>query len=235
MLNQFEKYGLWDFSFYITDRWTNLDTSVKLKWHSDYSKTHHGSCISHLESMRQWYLTTNEPYAIFSDDDIDLSTSENWNFTFREFIDNLPHGWECVQLMRLNSINSKKYEEDDHSLAMQILRGRWWGVCALMTREYVKKCLDRHITGPFEYDLRVSWSKDYNGDPDTISYVENVLFMNNGSVLNFPLFVELINESTVYDSEERMAWKLYRTKHYHDKWKHHGSKLDIKKALTLPS
>ena len=108
MSSQFEKYGITDFHFFMTDRYEKIRQNMKVDYFFSLERGNinwnplafHGSVITHLENMRHWYLTTSEPYAVFMDDDLDFSTSEYWNFSFNDFVMNLPDKWECVQLIR---------------------------------------------------------------------------------------------------------------------------------------
>lgn len=235
MVEQFERYGVRDYHFYLTHRLDQFKSPLNIRYHHEQSVAHHGTTISHLENMRQWYLTTNEPYAIFSDDDIDLSYSEHWNFSWKDFLNALP-GWECVQLTRFMNIHSHKQMTTTYDASLKLMWGRWWGVCALMTRDYVRKCLDRHIVGPFSYDLRVALDEEeWSGNMNCISYVENVLFLDNGRVMNFPLFGELENDSTIPDPdhEKRFRIKRYNFNIYRGLWKLYGQDLKLSVALDI--
>lgn len=233
MVDQFEKYGVSNYRFYQTDRWVNIQQHSHVVAHHHWSNGTHGTSVSHLNSLRDWYLTTDEPYAIFSDDDVDLSTCEYWNFNFAEFVDALPEGWECVQLLR-KWIETSVIGKDAPDAKLNMFYGRWFGVQALMSRAYVKKVLDRHITGWNSYNLRVVDTAEYNGDPNTISYVENVLFMCNGLVYNFPLFVELENRSTVYNELSGQSRELFDQSRevFLTLWKEHRNDLSIKDRLS---
>lgn len=234
MVEQFEKYGVSNYRFYQTDRWVNLKQNSKIISHHEYAPFHYGTCLSHLESLRYWYLTTNEPYAIFSDDDVDLSTSEYWNFDFAEFVESLPEGWECVQLLRRWAESDRVLGFDAVDANLTLFWGRWFGVQALMTRKYVERVLSNHVFGFNSYDLRVVRDDFYNGDPNTISYVENVLFMNNGMVMNFPLFVELDTESTIFANNTTDPYHRLSREVFLELWKKHGSTLSIKQVLATP-
>ena len=73
------------------------------------SKQNYDALIERLEKISQKYpqkglaggMPTDkeeEEYAIFVDDDTDISTIDYWSFTWDEFVANLPKNWECVQL-----------------------------------------------------------------------------------------------------------------------------------------
>lgn len=51
-----------------------------------------------LDTIKEWYETTNEEYMIIMEDDFDLSLIPKWHFTWKEFIKRLPYDWDCIQL-----------------------------------------------------------------------------------------------------------------------------------------
>ena len=226
MRSQFANLGYENYNFYLTNRWENINANVDIKWHYHEARKHHGSIISHLELMRQWYLTTDEPYAIFSDDDMDLSTCEYWNFNFEDFVKNLPDNWQFVQLIRvlLHQDNLDRWAE------LQMEYGRFWGVCALMSREYVRRVLNAHVTGPFQYDLRLIRTDEWDNNGDSISFIENVLYLEKAKPLNFPLFTELPNVSTITPELDRSRKRIVMDR-YRELWKTQGPNLNIEQAL----
>ena len=52
---------------------------------------------SHLWAIRDLDFK-DSPYALILEDDVYLSTCLNWDFTFDEFINGLPKGWDVIQL-----------------------------------------------------------------------------------------------------------------------------------------
>jgi hypothetical protein len=144
-----------------------------------------GVAVSHLESIRYWYEHTNEPYAIFAEDDIKLDVADLWGFTFRDFLHSLPKNWQAVQLFRIR--NQESY---DASEGLNFRRREWndWGCGSfLITREYAKQILDKHIKNGI-YILEME-----NG---THPIIENIIFTcHAGDVYNFPLFAEQIFDS----------------------------------------
>jgi GR25 family glycosyltransferase involved in LPS biosynthesis len=58
-----------------------------------------GCICSHLKMIKKWYDETNEDYAFFCEDDLSFETVQYWNFSWKDFVDNLPENWDCVQLI----------------------------------------------------------------------------------------------------------------------------------------
>ena len=61
-----------------------------------------GCVTSHLKAIKQWYETTDTPYAIFAEDDVSFDTAFFWKFTWNEFLEKLPYDWDVVQLAIIN-------------------------------------------------------------------------------------------------------------------------------------
>jgi hypothetical protein len=238
MTGQMYLYGIPRHEFYLTDRWTNIQqhSTVEAKY-PEYSLAVRGTAISHLEMMRHWYISTDEPYAIFCDDDIDFSTSKYWNFTWEDFLNNLPSNWECVQLVR-GQCPPGHVGPGSYDVVLKIMYGRWWGTCALMSRSYVKKCLDRHIKGWNQYNLRLLDFDPDPPDPNFFEYVENVLYLCKGLLYNYPLLSvpDPLGIDSTYTGgnvyEHKLLWKLTRDTFY-NLWETQGRTLDLKDSLTI--
>jgi len=152
-----------------------------------------GVTISHLKSIKYWYDNTDEPYAVFAEDDIKIDICDYWGFTFEKFISLLPQDWEAVQLIRIKNFHLGY----DGSEGLNFRKREWndWGCGAvLLTRDYAKKIIDRHIKDD-TFIIEVG-----NIHP----MVENVIFANLGTVYNFPLFAEEIEENP------RDLWEIER-------------------------
>lgn len=250
MREQFEKYGITNYHFFLSERYEKIKSNFRVDYHFSPSKGNlpwnaesmHGSVITHLENMRQWYITTNEPYAIFMDDDLDFSTSEYWNFTLKEFIDHLPPEWEAVQLIRCQQPPGQ-FGPDAEDTQLKLFWGRWWGAAFLMKRSYVRKVIERHIRGSLYYNLRILDNYDIYNPLDFIENVENTLMLGKTRPLNFPLFTNLPSEkvkSTYYGTtdlpadyltdESDRVWETTRQAFY-NLWKSKGHEVNLKTDL----
>ena len=187
--------------------------------------------MSHLNLLRHWYTSSNEPYAIFCEDDVSFESINYWNFSWNDFITNLPSDWECVQLMRMTST----YQKPDHvkeDLKLVLRRGRWWGSHSLMKREYVKKILDRHCLGYNKYRLVIP--------SNYMPIIENVLFLGIcPCIYNFPMLVGNLTLDTTVNLEPEFH-DTFLSHHDQDfklvlnAWKNLDSTFDIKKILNNP-
>ena len=51
-----------------------------------------------LKAIKHWYETSDTPYAVIMEDDIDLDIVRCWNFTWSNFIAKMPYDWDVIQL-----------------------------------------------------------------------------------------------------------------------------------------
>lgn len=159
-----------------------------------------GCAISHLRAIQNWYTTTDEEYGFFCEDDLSLETIEHWNFTWKEFIDNLPSDWECVQLMSIRGefvdIHLRERYWDD------------WSVTAyIMKRDYAKKIIDAHIKEN-SYHLEI-----FNSNIQPL--IENLLFYEKGKVYTIPLFTEEIKFQSTFVGRDDDVKDGQKRNHYY--------------------
>ena len=101
-----------------------------------------------FDFFEEW-LTTNEEYLLFMEDDYDLSLIKNWHFTWKEFMDRVPYDWDCIQL---------GFESPDiipfylHPTRPQYSLGP-----SLLRRDYVEKLVSLHKpSGKYKFDYRIA-------------------------------------------------------------------------------
>lgn len=180
-----------------------------LKPNSDHNGIHFQLAVtmSYIKAFKQWYDSTYDQFAIFCDDDMDFSLLENWNFTWEEFMNNLPRNWEAVQLIRmrkdlnLDSNWTTLIDEEIEPIQLKrklrpglvpnfcmikrnINQPNCGGSIYLLTREYVAKVLDKfYKNDKFSFMSEVGFTPGIRG-------VENTLLFEHQGVYNIPLFVE---------------------------------------------
>ena len=233
METQFREFGIRG-NIYQTDRYANIKQNLNISTlpeNFQMPDIQIGAMVSNINNMKQWYDNTDEPYAIFCDDDTSFDSINDWNFTWREFVENLPMGWKCIQLIRMYDTITP---EIVGSISLQLKPGRWWGAAFMFTRDYVEHLLKILLREDGSYNLSSNGGQYY-------PCVENILALNWHMVYNFPLLTE--NNETLrptvpveptYPCEGRVreARKIcnYITRHY---WKYCSSDLDIRKALEI--
>jgi len=99
-----------------------------------------GCVTSHLKAIKQWYETTDTPYAIFAEDDVSFDTARFWKFSWDEFVERLPYDWDVVQLAIINP-----------GVVYASMHARWVNdfstACFMITRHHAKKLIDHHCVG----------------------------------------------------------------------------------------
>ena len=101
-----------------------------------------------LDLLRKWLddtKATGEPYIILMEDDYDVRISDYWHFSWDYMMEQLPYGWDCIQL---------GFESPDvvpfylHPTKPEYSLG-----ATLMSRHYAEKLLDLHyINGKYKFD-----------------------------------------------------------------------------------
>ena len=181
------------------------------------------SCvISHMRAIKDWYNNTSEPYCLFLEDDVTLEPSAYWNFTWKDFMDNLPADWQCVQLMtikeNLSEVKLRKREWDD-----------WSATAYLITREYAKKIIDAYCIGEDGYDFTIQRA-------DIMPIIENLIY-DLDTTYCIPLFAENTSfKSTFYQvtmEDEHKKDHLSSAKFVIDWWKENGKNTNIKDLMKL--
>jgi len=97
-----------------------------------------GCTTSHLKAIKHWMETSDSPYAIFMEDDVDLDTVRFWDFTWTEFVSKLPYDWDVVQLAIIctGALHVRLHRRfiNDFSTA-----------CYMITRHHAEKLLRLHV------------------------------------------------------------------------------------------
>lgn len=193
LIEKFKSVGVTNITPHIFKRYKDEDhviVSQFLDRIGDWrlSEGSRGPVTSHLKAIKEWYYSTDEPYAFFCEDDLSLETVKYWNFTWEEFFENLPKDWECVQLTWIR--------EDLFYFGDKFRNRCWcdWSACSyLISREHARKLIENyHPDEKFYLDYRGidSYSRSENF---IVPVVETIMFSNFGPIYSFPLFVEDIH------------------------------------------
>ena len=192
--NDFAKYGL-DPKCFVFKKYKDGDYDVRGT--ELFSSGHIGMITSFFQTLKSWYDSTSEEYAIFCDDDLSLESVSYWNFTWSDFISKLPENWNCIQLGVLKE--NAYYNDYDLSLKGRFL---WdWGNTALIKREHAKKLLDAYYYDSFFDFLHKGYDIEYLIElglvefPNIPKATETVIFTSfeTRGVYSVPLFLENYN------------------------------------------
>jgi GR25 family glycosyltransferase involved in LPS biosynthesis len=238
MQNQFDHYGITKTNVYLTERFEKIANNVQVTGtglHNPEVPTQMGTIISHINLLRNWYVSTDEEYAIFCEDDVSFESIKHWNFTWNEFVQNLPESWNGIQLTKV--IMPYCDPAGDPNLSLKITCGRWWGAHSLFTRPYVKLLLDNVCRGYNSYHLDLI---DING----VLYrpiIENLLYLQATRVYNFPMLFEDASFDTTFKNKNKITVGVERANDAQywshrlvaEQWRSKGATLDFKYAMTL--
>lgn len=174
--NWFKKYNVIDYVPHLFKRFEEYDHKLVGPYVNELAHHSKGPITSHFTLLKEWYETTDDPYTLIVEDDLSLETVEYWNFTWKEFFDNLPEDWKCVQFVLVREYFCQNYQFEK--------RGErdWCAAAFLIKREHVKLLLDLYYFDDF-----------FNLDIENLNYppvIEHLLFTNKPGTYCFPLFVE---------------------------------------------
>jgi FkbM family methyltransferase len=144
--------------------------------------------ISHLKMIKEWLDSCEDEYGFFCEDDIDLTISDSWFFTWDNFIKLLPQGWRFVQLTLV--------KEFSNNTELKFTNYKWdsWSTCSyIMSRDYAINLINQHIKDGY-YDLNLPYF------PETIPYAENLIYNleNKENGYSFPLFIENMSVNSTF-------------------------------------
>jgi len=150
----------------------DLSDIVKGKYPDSMTSGEIGCTTSHLKAINHWINTSDSPYAIFMEDDVDIDIARFWNFTWKEFASKLPYDWDVVQLSIICTgglhVRLHKRFVNDFSTA-----------CYMITRHHAEKLLRLHVRGG-KYKL------DNGIKPRAVA---DDLIYNSGNTYAIPLFL----------------------------------------------
>jgi GR25 family glycosyltransferase involved in LPS biosynthesis len=169
-----------------------------------------GCVTSHLKAIKHWLDTSDSEIAMFMEDDIDLQTASYWNFTWQDFISNIPYNWDCVQLAVICTgplhANLHRRFINDFSTA-----------CYILNRDYAKKLIKYHIRGD-RYKL------DNGVKPRPVA---DDLIYNSGNTYAVPLFLYRISLGSTIHPEHVDAFHKQNYYGVLNFWQTQGAELDV--------
>jgi FkbM family methyltransferase len=173
---------------------------VEVKDFDDINSMQIAALISHLTGIKDWYENTDEEIGFFCEDDVLLTNSENWNFTWKELVARFPKNWKAVQL---SLVRDDVITED----VIKFKTREFWdyGACGYaLNREYAGELLKKHIING-KFVLKV----DYPGGENILPFIENIIYTHNDpNIYRIPAFVEDTSVGTTFypyfsDSEHK--------------------------------
>jgi len=172
-----EQFKYWEVENYTRisaydGRQDDLSEIIKGRYPENMTSGEIGCTTSHLKAIKHWYETSDSPYAIFMEDDVDLQTARFWNFTWSDFASKLPYDWDVIQMAIICTgdlhVRLHKRFINDFSTAAYMI-----------TRHHAEKLMKFHIRDD-KYKL------DQNIKPRAVA---DDLIYNSGNTFSIPLFL----------------------------------------------
>jgi hypothetical protein len=172
--------------------------------------------ITHIEMIKNWLETSNEPYMIMMEDDYDLSLIEHWNFDWEYLMNNIPENWDCIQLGFENPNIIPFFLHPVHYSS-------GFGPC-LINRYYAKKIIRMHyVENKFKLNLEIN---EYNSK--AYGSVDEFIRLG-GKTYSLPLITTNTNLGSDYSPKGTpRPWFFKCRELYYDWWQneHHKFSLD---------
>ena len=161
----------------------DLSDILKGRYPENMTSGEIGCTTSHLKAIKHWYDTSDSPYAIMMEDDVDLDLVKCWGFTWNNFVSRLPYDWDVVQLAIICTgalhVTLHRRFVNDFSTA-----------CYMITRHHAEKLIRLHCRGD-KYKL------DNDVRPRAVA---DDLIYNSGNTFAIPLFLYKIElGSSIHD------------------------------------
>ena len=184
----------------------------------DMSDGEIGCTVSHLKAINHWYNNSNSSYAVIMEDDLMFDLAEHWNFTWDDFIKELPYDWDVVQLSiisikRLYPVLHKRFI-NSYSTA-----------CYIINRKYAEKLINLHVCED-KYKL------DLGSKPRAVS---DDLIYNAGNTYSLPLLLANLDlESSIHQNH---LDDYHKVSYYCIEflWKNFTKNLNIKDLMDYDS
>lgn len=172
-----EQFKYWEIDNYerisaYDGRDDDLSDIIKGRYPDTMTSGEIGCTTSHLKAIKYWMETSDSPYAIIMEDDVDLQLARFWNFTWSDFAAKVPYDWDVVQLAIIctGDLHVKLHKRfvNDFSTA-----------CYMITRHHAQKLINLHARdGKYKLDQGVK--------PRPVA---DDLIYNSGNTFSIPLFL----------------------------------------------
>ena len=193
-----------DLSDIISGRYPEMMTSGEI-----------GCTTSHLKAIKYWLETSDSPYAIIMEDDVDLQIVRNWDFTWKQFLSLVPYDYDVIQLAIICTgnlhVQLHKRFVNDFSTA-----------CYMITRHHAKKLVKHHIRGE-KYKL------DNGIKPRGVA---DDLVYNSGNTYSIPLFLYKIALGSSIHPEHIDIFHRSNHDKLLEYWQQNGASLNISDLMN---
>lgn len=189
--------------------------------------------MSHLKAIAHWYHTSDTPTAVFLEDDMILTISQYWNFTWDDIIQRLSNWeWNCIQLSLIRCDDAQVPLNKDDIRFRRRSFYNWSAGSYMITRKYAETLLSYYIPKDGELNLSIYGYDFY------VPYIENVLYIaGRPHEFTLPLFVENTDYlSTFYPllmTDTHKQGQIDSSAFVHNWWKNNGHRVNIDELMTF--
>lgn len=172
-----EQFKYWEIENYerisaYDGRDDDLSDIIKGRYPDTMTSGEIGCTTSHLKAIKHWMETSDSPYAIIMEDDVDLQLARFWDFTWVDFVAKVPYDWDVVQLAIIctGDLHAKLHKRfvNDFSTAAYMI-----------TRHHAEKLIKFHVRDN-KYKL------DNGVKPRAVA---DDLIYNSGNTYAIPIFL----------------------------------------------
>ena len=185
--SHFYSFGIENYSFFITTPEQDKNRQIFGSRIETVDPKIHYVTTAYLEAIRHWYENTNDEYALFLEDDVWFETARYWNFTWDDFVANLPQDWNCIHLGSIFHM-SKEYSGYE-KLKNELVPSTYYdaALMTLLKRSYAKKLIDRYIIGENQYDLTPPYVAH---NPNASPHCETLIYLSTEKSYRILLLTE---------------------------------------------
>jgi hypothetical protein len=193
----------------------DLSDIISGRYPSNMSSGEIGCTTSHLKVLKHFLETSDSPYCVVMEDDIDLSLVKYWNFTWSQFMSKVPYDYDVIQLAIICTgalhVTLHKRFVNDFSTA-----------CYMITRHHAQKIVNFHCRGD-KYKL------DYNVKPRAVA---DDLIYNSGNTFAIPIFLYKLQLGSSIHPEHIEIFHRASHDGLKNLWETRGSDLEIDKLMN---
>ena len=193
----------------------DLSDILKGKYPEQMTSGEVGCTTSHLKAIKHWYETSDTPYAVIMEDDIDLDIVRCWNFTWSNFISKVPYDWDVIQLAiictgGLHVMLHRRFVNDFST------------ACYIINRHHAEKLIRLHVRGD-KYKL------DNGVKPRAVA---DDLIYNSGNTFAIPLLVYRYELGSSIHPNHIDAYHRGNYEALTNFWAQNGSNIDIRDYMN---
>lgn len=189
--------------------------------------------LSHIKALEE-FLKSGEEWCLIFEDDIDLSTSDYWNFSWKEFFDNIPKNSKIVQLV----VATRKTMQLDFHFHQR----KFWDFNAtgyLISAQHAKDVLSFYLEEEKINLHKYAIQNEYDSD-NTISYsqeryatIEEVLYgINKNDVYSAPIFGYTMQFESI-SNPEHYEQSLNSHNRVADYWKNKHKNFSLQEFMRI--